>query len=188
VFVGFLEDALYIGMIAHDDNPEGIIVTDSRRDSSLNETDSFRVIIDGLLDRQNGFVFGTNPAGVEFDAQVTKEGGTGAFGSGSGGFNLNWDASWTVSAQISATGWGAEMRIPFKSLRYGKAAEQNWGINFQRNIRRNNEVAYWAPLSLQHNINRVSEAGTLRGVAPPVQRNLKFTPYALAKARRGGGA
>jgi hypothetical protein len=186
VFIGFLEDALYIGMIAHDDNPQGIIVTDSRRDSNLSDTDSFRVIIDGLLDRQNGYVFGTNPAGIEFDAQVVKEGGTGSFGSGSGGFNLNWDASWLVEAHISDTGWSAEMRIPFKTLRYGKGEEQNWGINFQRNIRRNNEVAYWAPLPPQYNLNRVSEAGTLQGVSPPAQRNLKITPYVLASGRRGG--
>ena len=184
VFIGFLDDALYIGMVAYDDNPEGIIVTDGRRDASLNETDSFRVIIDGLLDKQNGYIFGTNPLGMEYDAQIVKEGITGAFGSS--GFNINWDTSWSVQARISEIGWSAEMRIPFKSLRYGNGGEQVWGINFQRNIRRNNEIVYWAPLTLQYNLNRVSEAGTLEGVVPPKQRNLQFTPYVLAKARRGG--
>ena len=184
VYIGFLDEALYIGMVAYDDNPDGIIVTDTRRDSGLDETDSFRVIIDGLLDRQNGYVFGTNPAGMEYDAQVVKEGLGGAFGAG--GFNLNWDASWSVQARISEIGWSAEMRIPFKSLRYGSGDEQVWGINFQRNIRRNNEEVYWAPLSRQRDLNRVSEAGTVEGIVPPPQRNLQFTPYALAKARRGG--
>jgi hypothetical protein len=184
VFIGFSGDALYIGMVAYDDNPDGIIVTDARRDSSLNDTDSFRVIIDGLLDRQNGLLFGTNPVGMEYDAQVTKEGVSGVFGAD--GFNLNWDASWSVKARISEIGWSAEMRIPFKTLRYGKGDEQVWGINFQRNIRRNNEVAYWAPLSRQRDLNRVSEAGTLEGVVPPVSRNLKITPYVLGKGRRGG--
>jgi len=180
VFIGFKDDVLYIGLVAYDDNPDGIIVTDSRRDSGLDETDSFRVIIDGLLDRQNGYIFGTNPAGLEYDAQVIKEGV-------SGGFNLNWNASWSVQARISDIGWSAEMRIPFKSLRYGGGDEQVWGINFQRNIRRNNEVAYWAPLSRQRNLNRVSEAGSIEGIRPPAQRNLKFTPYVLTRARRGGG-
>ena len=77
------------------------------------------------------------------------------------------------------------MRIPFKTLRYGKGDEQDWGINFQRNIRRNNEVVYWAPLSRQRTLNRVSEAGTVGGIVPPVSRNLKLTPYVLIKARRG---
>ncbi len=184
VFVGYRDDALYIGLVAYDDNPDGIIVTDGRRDRSLNETDSFRVIIDGMLDRQNGYIFGTNPVGMEYDAQVIKEASSGAFGGT--GFNLNWDASWSVKARISDIGWSAEMRIPFKSLRYGKGENQVWGINFQRNIRRNNEVTYWAPLSRQRNLNRVSEAGTVKGINPPPTRNLKFTPYGLAKARSGG--
>lgn len=179
VFIAYMEDALYIGVVAYDDNPEGIIVTDTRRDSDLNDTDSFRVIIDGLLDKQNGYIFGTNPAGLEYDAQVIKEGGN-------GGFNRNWDASWSVKAQISEIGWSAEFRIPFKALRYGRGENQVWGINFQRNIRSNNEVVYWSPLSRQRNLNRISEAGTLQGVSPPAQRNLKFTPYALAKAQKGG--
>jgi len=177
VFIAYLDDALYIGVVAYDDNPDGIIVTDGRRDSGLNETDSFRVIIDGQHDRQNGFIFGTNPVGMEYDAQVIREGSE---------FNLNWNTSWSVKARISEIGWSAEMRIPFKSLRYGNGEEQIWGINFQRNIRQNNEIVYWAPLSRQHNLNRVSEAGTLEGVIRTKQRNLQFAPYVLGKARRGG--
>lgn len=185
VYIGFLHDALYIGVIAYDQQPEAIIVADSRRDSDLANTDSFQVIIDGLLDRQNGYVFGTSPAGLEYDGQVVRE-GAGQFGSGGGGFNLNWDGTWDVAATISDIGWSAEMRIPFRTLRYGSGDNQTWGINFQRNIRRNNEIAYWAPLSIERNLYRVSEAGTVSGVSPPVQRNLKLTPYVLGRSRQGG--
>ena len=181
VYIGFLDEALYIGMVAYDDNPDDIIVTDGRRDSNLNQSDSFRVIIDGMLDRQNGYIFGTNPVSMEYDAQVVKEASGGA-----DGFNLNWDASWEVKSRISEIGWSAEMRIPFKSLRFGKGEDQSWGINFQRNIRNNNEVVYWAPLSRQYNLNRVSEAGTIEGVTPSKTRNLKITPYGLFRVGRGG--
>ncbi len=185
VYIGFTENSLYVGVICFDDNPEGIIVADSRRDSSLVDTDSFQVILDSFHDKQNGFVFGTNPAGIEFDGQVIKE-ATGVFGSGGGGFNLNWDTSWNVKTSISDIGWSAEMKIPFKSLRYGPEEVQTWGINFQRNIRRNNEVVYWSPLSRQHDIYRVSDAGTVEGLELPSQRNLKVTPYLLGQAARGG--
>ena len=185
VFVGYTDVALFIGVIAYDNDPSGIIVTDSRRDSSLNDTDAFLVVIDGLLDRQNGFVFGTNPAGLEYDAQVTKE-GPGVFGAGFGECNLNWDSSWTVRSRIGDHGWSAEFRIPFRTLRYGSGDTQDWGINFQRNIRRNNEVGFWAPLGRNRNLYRVSEAGTLTGVQPPAPRNLQLTPYVLGKSRRGG--
>lgn len=186
VFVGYTETALYIGLIAYTRDPRSIIVADSRRDSALDQTDSFQVVIDGLLDRQNAYLFGTNPAGIEYDAQIVKEGSTGQFGSGGGGFNLNWDGSWNVEARITDVGWSAEMRIPFTTLRYGSAEEQSWGINFQRNIRSNNEITYWAPLNRQRNINRISEAGTVSGIVPPPRRNLQITPYVLARWEEGG--
>ncbi len=186
VFVGYTDDALYVGVLCHDDDPTGIIIADSRRDSSLNDTDAFLFVIDGLHDRQNGFVFGTNAAGIEYDGQVTKEGSGDNFGSGGGAFNLNWDGAWTVRAANTETGWSAEFEIPFRTLRYGRDEIQQWGINFQRNIRRNNEIAYWAPLERNRNLYRVSQAGTLTDIAPPAQRNLQITPYALGQWQRGG--
>jgi hypothetical protein len=71
VYIGYTDTTLYIGVVAYDDNPEGIIVADSRRDASLDNGDSFSFIIDAFQDQQNGFVFGTNPAGIEYDAQVS---------------------------------------------------------------------------------------------------------------------
>ena len=184
VFIGYTEQMLYVGVICYDKDPSQIIVTDSRRDSSLDETDSFQFILDGFNDRQNGLIFGTNPAGLEYDAQVTKE-GTSSFGFGGGEFNLNWDTSWQVETPITAEGWQAEFAIPFKSLRYGGGKDQTWGINFQRNIRRNNEISFWAPLGRQYNINRVSDAGTITDLQPPHQKSLKLTPYGVAKRNEG---
>jgi len=159
-------------------------VSDSRRDADLEETDSVQVVLDSYQDGQNGFVFGTNPAGIEYDAQVTRE-GTGQFGAGTGEFNLNWDTNWQVASRITESGWSAEMAIPFKSLRYAGGAEQTWGVNFQRNIRRNNEVVFWSPLERQFNLYRVSRAGRLVDLRVPVQRNLKVTPYGLARSLSG---
>jgi len=186
VFVGFTETALHIAVVAYDDEPLEIITTDSRRDSSLDDTDSFRVIIDGLLDRQNGYVFGTNSAGLEFDGQVSREGEGQFIPGGSGGLNLNWDAPWIVKAAISDIGWSAEMEIPFTSLRFGTGEEQVWGFNFERRIRRNNEIAFWASLSQERTLYRVSEAGSIEGIGVPRLRNLQITPFILGKARRGG--
>ena len=186
VFLGYTEEFLYIGVVAYDTNPEGIIFTDARRDSSLEDTDSFQVIIDGLLDRQSGFIFGTTPAGLEYDAQVVNEGASSGFRGSSGGINVNWDTTWEVSAAISDIGWSAEMEIPFSALRYSNEDVQTWGINFQRNIRRNNEITYWAPLDRQYNLNRVSEAGYVEGIRAPSQQFLQFTPYALSSSSRGG--
>jgi hypothetical protein len=185
VFVGFTDDSLYVGVIAYDDDPSAIIVSDSRRDASLDDSDSFQMIIDGFMDRQNGLVFGTNPAGIQYDGQVVKE-SSGGFSPGGSGFNLNFDVPWEVEARIGDHGWSAEFQIPFRSLRYGAGDVQNWGINFQRNIRRNNnEIVFWAPLDRQFTILRVFDAGTLSGIEPPPQRSLLVTPFALGRVTRG---
>jgi hypothetical protein len=143
-------------------------------------------LIDGLLDRQNGNIIGTNPSSVEYDGQIERE-GTGQYVFGAeGGFNLNWDAPWTVRSEVSDIGWSAEMEIPFTSLRFGRGDIQEWGLNIERRIRRNNEIVFWAPMSQDRTIERVSEAGSIQGIKVPRQRNLQFTPYVLANAERGG--
>ena len=198
VYVVYTDDTLYFGIVCYVRDPSTIIVADSRRDSSLRETDSFQIILDTFQDKQNGFVFGTNPAGVEYDGQVTNEGqGSGRSGGfvrrsggggqqrgSGGGFNLNWDGVWQVDAQISEIGWTAEIAIPFRTLRFPSGDGQTWGLNFQRNIRSRNEQSYWASLPRQFNLNRLSLAGELRGVEVPRQRNLKVTPYVLGEAVR----
>jgi len=190
VRISYSDDTLYFGVVCYDDDPAGIVVNESRRDSPLENTDSFQIILDTYLDRQNGFVFGTNPAGLEYDGQVTNEGEGGGIGLGSslGGLNTNWDASWTVETLIGDFGWSAEFAIPFSTLRYNGKDVQVWGLNLQRNIRRRNEQAYWAPLPRQYNLLRLSRAGTLVGVEPPPQRNLKLLPYALGKTTENSEA
>jgi hypothetical protein len=192
VRIVFTRDTLYIGVVCYDRDPSSIIVSDSRRDAGLDETDSFRVILDTYRDRQNGFVFGTNPAAIEYDGQVTNEGqgGGGLSGNqqtGSGaGFNLNWDAAWEVRAMIDERGWHAEFAIPFRTLRFPAGEDQTWGVNFQRNIRRRNERAYWAPIPRQYNLYRLSLAGTLSGLQTPTIRSFRATPYMLANALASG--
>ncbi|MFQ5720658.1 MAG: DUF5916 domain-containing protein [Acidobacteriota bacterium] len=190
VRVVFTDEALFFGVICFDTDPTGIVVADTRRDSSLDETDSFRIILDPHRDEQNGWVFGTSPSGLQYDGQVNRSGqggGPGGRGSG-GGFNLNWDGSWEVATQVTGQGWTAEFAIPFRTLRYPSGPIQTWGINLQRNIRRRNEEAFWARLPRQLGLFRLSLAGTLTDLEPPEQRNFKVTPYVLAERSRGGDA
>ena len=192
VRIGFTKDTLFIGVVCYDRTPSAIIASEARRDAPLDDSDSFRLILDTFRDQQNGFVFGTNPNGLEYDGQVTNEGQGGSIvlggaqaGSG-GGFNLNWDASWTVRTSVTDIGWSAEFAIPFRTLRYPAGDTQQWGINFQRTIRRRNEVAYWSPLPSQFTLFRLSQAGTVNGLQIPGQRNLKLTPYALGRTAHSG--
>ena len=151
VKVLYSDKYFFVSVVAYDKSPEEIVISDTRRDASLNNSDSFSFVIDTFKDYQTGYVFGTNPAGIEFDAQITGGGEGGSIsrrfsvGSG-GGFNINWDSVWEVKTEKGDYGWSAEFAIPLKSLRFTPGENKTWGINFQRNISKNSEVGYWASL------------------------------------------
>ncbi|MEQ8303316.1 MAG: DUF5916 domain-containing protein [Cyclobacteriaceae bacterium] len=187
--IGYTETMLYVSVVCYDSQPDKLVVSDARRDASLDGTDSFIFIIDTYHDKQNGFVFGTNSLGIEYDAQVDNE-GQGNFsnnrqqGGTIGGFNLNWDASWEVKAKVGDYGWSAEFAIPLRTIRFASGDDRTWGFNIQRNIRKTNEVAYWAPLPIQFDLKRLSLAGELNGLDLRSPGNLKFIPYALDNVSR----
>ena len=184
-------ETLYIGVICFDRDSGAITIADSRRDASLDDGDSVQIILDTFLDQQSGFIFGTSPAGQEYDGQVVNA-GEGRLGrstttsSGSGaGFNGNWDGVWDVRTTVTEIGWSAEFAIPFRTLSYPAGTTQTWGLNVQRNIRRRNEIVYWAPLPRQYNLLRLSMAGHLTGVTVPGQRrSLKIVPYLASSSTR----
>jgi len=175
----------YVSVVCYDSNSNKIVISDTRRDAPLNNTDSFMFILDTFKDQQNGFVFGTNAGGIQYDAQVTG-GGEGmsisstrqSVGVGAK-FNINWDAAWDVKTEIGEYGWSAEFAIPFKTLRFSGEKDQSWGANFQRTIARKNEHVFWSPIPRQFSLNRLALEGTLTGINVPTDRNIKLMPYVL---------
>ena len=172
---------LYLSFVCYDNEPDKIIVSQSRRDSTLTDTDAIIFVLDTFNDRQNAFVFGTNPLGIEYDGQVAGEGQTSGASAGGtapgaqsnqqrGGinaFNPNWDGNWVVKAQVTERGWEAEIAIPFKTLRYKPGANQTWGFNVWRNIRRKNEQVFLAAIPRGFDIYRVSLAAKLTSLTLP---------------------
>ena len=188
--------ALYIGVWAFDRSADAISYGERIRDYQVDQSDAIVFVLDTYNDDQNGFVFGTTPTGIEYDGQVANEGRGGGrfqgggfnsrrrFQSGSGGgFNKNWDGSWTVATTTDGEGWYAEFRIPFNTLRYGNDNEI-WGFNVARRIRRLNEESFWTPVPREFNLYRLNYAGDLEGLRPPFQRLATVTPYLLGSSGR----
>ena len=183
--------ALYLGVEAYDTDPEGVIATEMRRDSPrLLDEDNFQVILDTFHDRRSGYMFVTSPLGAKLEQQVAEEGEGGWRGRNSTNINVNWDGVWDVAARRTPDGWVAEIAIPMVTLRFPRTERQVWGVNFMRNIRRKNEQVFWAPVSKEYTLTRVSLAGTMTGISGVTRGlDLRVTPYALAGGRqdRDGG-
>ena len=180
VRIAFDRGNLYIAAVLRDSQPGMGIVNDIKKDFKLEDQDTFEVIIDTFAERRNGFMFATNRGGARADQQVANEGRE---------INKSWDAVWFVSTRQDAEGWTVEMAIPFKSLRFARGAQDVWGINFSRRIRRKNEVDLWSPVPRAYSLTRLSLAGDLAGLtAVSPGRNLQVKPYALAETVRATGA
>ncbi|WP_375324504.1 DUF5916 domain-containing protein [Flagellimonas sp. GZD32] len=186
VRIAYTATTFYVSVVCFDSDPDKIVVSDSRRDADLNDEDSFLFIIDTYHDRQNGFLFGTNAQGMEYDAQIDNEGkgnnnANRQQGGVIGGTNINWDATWKVKSKLGDFGWSAEFEIPFRSLRFAPGDHKTWGLNFQRNISKNTETAYWTSLPLGFDMKRLSLAGNLEGLNLKNPGNLKLIPYVLGQ-------
>ena len=174
------DDNFYFGVVAHDDEPDRLIVNDLTRDFNARAGDVFGIILDTFHDERNGYMFETSPVGAKFDAQFVNEGLE---------FNRDWDGVWHVQSRVTETGWVTEIAIPFKTLRFNDDESQTWGVNFLRRNRRLNEDSFWAPIPRIHTFARVSLAGTveeLRGLR--ARRDLKVTPYLTGDLTREGTA
>jgi hypothetical protein len=172
------DQAIYFGVFAHDDEPSALIVSDLKKDFNTAASDAFLIVVDTFSDQRNGFEFATNPAGAKWDAQMSNEGRES---------NANWDGIWDVRTRITATGWYAEIRIPFRTLKFTDRDPQSWGLNFERRLRRHNEESFWSPLPRIYNLERVSMAGSIQGferLRPG--RNLRVKPFVSAASSTVG--
>lgn len=165
------EARLYIGIELLDSDAAGIRATELRRDATLDSDDSFTVLLDTFHDHRNAFVFRINPHGTRFDATVRNE---------SSRMNSDWDEDWTAAASVNEQGWTAEISIPFKILRFSDAGEQLWGVNFERVIKRKNELVYWSGWDRNFGFHHVSQAGHLTGLHDLTQaERIRLRPYVL---------
>ncbi len=150
--------------------------TELRRDDALDSDDRFTLLLDTFHDHRNGFVFRVNPLGTRYDATVRDE----------GFLRADWDEQWDAAARVTETGWTVEMAIPFKILRFaGGEGAQEWGINFERVIKRKNETVHWTGWSRDYVFTHVSQAGHLLGLVGITQaERVRLRPYLLSGAER----
>lgn len=170
--------AIYVGAYLYDQDPKNIRRQFVERDGeSRANTDYFAIGLDTYQDRQNGFQFLVTASGVQSDAKITAINDINNNAFNDSRIDKTWDAVWESKVSMKTDGWVVEMKIPFSALRFAKKDLQDWGIQFTRFIRRNNEVDTWNPMN--PNVNGIANQwGILKGlekIEPPLR--LAFLPY-----------
>lgn len=171
------ERAIYIGVWCFDSNPAGIIAKELRRDFDYELDDNFMVVFDTYNDKRNGFAFITNPVAARTDLMIFNNGGS---------TNTFWNGVWNVKTKITSEGWFAEFEIPLITLRFRHdESVQDWGINFERNIRRKREQARWQGWGRDNTFYQVNRCGILTNLQLGGQKRfVEIKPYLLGGAQR----
>ncbi len=175
VMMAYDDDNFYMGIICHDTLPGKRPVESFRRDWSFQSNDNFFAAIDTYNDQTNGFAFGVNAVGGQWDG-IQSEGGN---------VSLEWDGKWYSAVSNHPDFWVAEFRIPFRTVRYGNGVRE-WGINFSRLDLKANEKSSWAPVPRQFQSASLAHTGTLVWDEPPPPSGVRFSliPYLSGQATR----
>jgi hypothetical protein len=168
----FNKEYLYIGAICYEPmGKKGINIQDLRRDFSYSQNELFSVTFDPFQDVRNPMpTFQVSPYGNQRDLLIYDD----------RVFDTDWDAVWEAKCSINDSSWIAEIAIPWSSLRYPTGKDE-WGINFNRNIRKKGEVTGWSLWPRAYTVGRMQYGGLLEGIHPPQQKlNLRLLPYVLS--------
>ncbi len=151
------------------------VVESRRRDWNFGRNDNFILFMDTFDDQTNGFAFGTNSVGAQWDGLMF-EGSK---------VNLSWDNKWTSAVRNYPDRYVLEMAIPFKTIRY-KPGISRWGINFSRQDLKTTEKSAWAPVPRQFPTASLAYTGMLVWNQPPPTpgANISLIPYALTSMAR----
>ena len=157
------EDAIYFGVRAFDDNPDGVRATMGERDTFYRTEDYILFVLDTFNDQRQAYSIVTNPLGVQQDG-LWIEGRVGRFGRNFGPpIDWNPDFVWDSEGRMEDWGYAVEVRIPFKSIRFPESAEQEWGLQVFRKIQRSGFEESWAPVT-KDVANRLTLSGSLSGL------------------------
>jgi hypothetical protein len=178
-YLGYDQKNLYVVFVCFDD-PGKVRARMSRREDIFDD-DQVEIILDTFHDRRRAYAFQTTPLGVQWDAiwtEASREEQT------SGHFDTSFDTVWDSRGKVTDRGFVVWMAIPFKSLRFPAAKQQEWGIILYRGITRKTEDSFWPHVSYKIE-GRLGQAATLyglEGISPG--HSIELIPYGVMRGFR----
>ena len=168
-------EAFYASARFYDSDPRGIRATTLKRDALHGASDYFCFLLDTFNDKENALGFCTTPAGLRLDYAVQND--------ATGPSNRDWNGHWDVSVARDDSGWFAEIRVPWSTLRFQPENDRvRMGLTTFRFIARKSEYATfplvpsrWATVG----INKPSQMHSIVLEGVRSRRPLYAMPYML---------
>ncbi len=126
VLLAYSAKHIYAAFRAYDPKPDEIRAHITDRDN-IAADDYVGLVLDTFNDSRRAYVFHCNPLGIQADFITTMMQA-----------QDEWDGIWNSAGKITDWGYSVEIEIPFSSLRFQKAADnQVWSIDTLRSYPRN---------------------------------------------------
>ncbi len=172
VWVIYDNDNLYFGANFLDSNPETIDQNLMRRDNIIS-SDWLWIYMDPYNDDRTGYFFAVNAGGSIADGTLYND----------GWMNDSWDGIWESKSKINNDGWSVEIKIPFSQLRFHESENMVWGININRDIKRNAENSFFVmiPSTESGFVSRFADLVGLDGIKS--KQRFEVLPYFVQKAQ-----
>ena len=168
---------LYMGAICRDSQPDKMKIQ-FRRDDWNYGVDWVGLILDTFNDKENTVTFNTSPSGGRTDVAFSNDAANLMLD-----MNMSWNTYWDVKSKTDDTGWYAEMRIPFSSLRFKDSdGDVVMGLSTWRYISNTSESYVYPHVDIKHQFWGVFKASQtqeilIRGIES--KKPLYITPYIL---------
>lgn len=164
----FDENNIYVAIKAYDTSVDSIVRRISRRDNG--DGDFVGISFDSYFDRQTGFTFLTNAAGVKNDFIWARDGQV---------EDDTWDPIWFTAAKMYDWGWAAEMRIPLTQLRFRISDGGTWGVEVFRRLFRSQQLSVWQHIDRNSSglVHNFGDLAGLTGIKPRKQADI--TPFVV---------
>jgi hypothetical protein len=171
---------LYVIWLCFDTRPEKIRARLERRENAFDD-DWVEITLDTFRDQRRGYVFWSNPLGVQAEAIWSEDAQSGR----QQGPDFSFDTVWYSRGRLTDKGYVVWMQIPFRSLRFSSASPQSWGITLLRVIpHASNEWSYWPRVSsrVQGRLTQAATMTDLSNISPG--RNIQLIPYGSFRSFR----
>ncbi|MFC1525698.1 DUF5916 domain-containing protein [Candidatus Latescibacterota bacterium] len=169
--IAYDDEALYVGIMCYDSDPDQIIARLTRRDDYATRA-AVALHLDPHHDHQTGFFFDLGAAGSMADGVIYND----------DWFDDTWDGVWEGRSAIVEDGWSAEYRIPYHVLRFSEKDTYTWGVGVFRRIGRKEEWDHWRLIPRGGSVwlSRLGHLEGIEGITPP--RALEVFPFGLSRA------
>ena len=190
ILVFYTESAIHFGIRAREAHGDVVRGTLADRDN-ISADDHVQLLLDTYDDNRRALLFAVNPLGVQQDG-VQSEGADPSQSAGGrfdGNVDISPDFAFDSRGRLTTWGWEAEVRIPFKSLRYQQADPQQWGLQVKRITQHSGHEDTWTP-AVRANASFLVQGGHLTGLTG-MQRGLVLEvdpelTSSMAGSRRDG--